>query len=162
MYDLDIPDDCWEEPSGGELRRGDVCEAVPLAILVDDRIDQVHTLGEDDERTMFVPALYSYALVLGVLGGYAVVSAIGTIDSVPDQAAFPRLLEKGRTAKTFARIPLIPDDRFGSWQEHDALAFFTHVETFPSDELASLRVTSMTSFARDILGRRVKGLVVDS
>jgi hypothetical protein len=158
--ELDIPDDCWRFPSG-PIAMGDVCQAVPMGALVDGRLREC-LVGAGDPAAAFVPARFSFGLVIGVLNGYAVVAAVGTAATVPDHEEFARLLGRGRTARSYARLPLIPEDDFDVWEAQDGVVLFSHVESFRADEaLEELRVASMTSHARGVLRARIARLLDD-
>jgi hypothetical protein len=156
--DLDLPNDCWTAPIG-DIEIGDVCEALPLSVLCDDRLGEVLTL-DDPPTSVFVPARHSYGLVIGVMRRYAVVAAIGTLRGVGDEEMFQELVESGRTAPTLVRLPPIPEDRFDDWQGRDGVAMLSHVETFLIDyELARRRVAAMNDAARELIRRRVAKLI---
>jgi hypothetical protein len=160
VEDLDIPDDCWRAP-GGDIARGDLCELLPMAVLVDNRVDGV-LVDDNEPATRFVPVRFSHGLVLGVVNGYAVVATVATVGSIPDADEFASLLSRGKTARSYARLPLIPDDEFEAWQGQEGIVFFSHLESFPADEvLVDLRVAAMTERAREVLRERVARLVAE-
>jgi hypothetical protein len=158
LEEFDIPEDCWRAASGA-IAPGDICQALPMAVLVDDRLDAV-VVDDDDPRSRFVPARFSYGLVLGVVAGYAVVATVATAVSIPDADEFATLRSRGRSARSYARLPLIPDDEFGVWEDQDGVVFFSHLESFPADDaLIDLRVAGMREHAQEVLRRRVGRLV---
>jgi hypothetical protein len=160
MDDIDIPSDCWRR-SSGPIAAGDICQAVPMAVLVDGRLGEF-LVEADDPSASFVPARFSFGLIIGVLNRYAVVATVGTAASVPDPDEFADLLARGRTARSYARLPLIPEDDFDVWEGQDGVVFFSHVESFPADDaLADLRVASMTARAQEVLRARIARLVGD-
>jgi hypothetical protein len=139
----------------GELAMGDVCQAVPMSVLADDRVEEV-LVTDAEPAVAFVPARFSFALALGVLNGYAILASIGTASGIPDAREFARLVERGRTARSYARLPAISNDEHEVWKGEAGVAFFSHVESFPADEtLTDLRVASMNDASRDILRARL-------
>jgi hypothetical protein len=156
--ELDLADECWTTPIG-DIDIGDVCEALPFAVLSDERLAEVLTSGESP-ATVLVPARHSYGLVVGVVSGYAVVAAVGTLRGVDDEEMFARLVDSGRTARSHIRLPAIPEDRFGAWDGRDGVAMLSHVETFRVDyELLRRRVAAMNDSARELIQRRVARLL---
>jgi hypothetical protein len=162
--DLDISDDCWDAPTIGDLQVGDVCEMVPLAVLVEDRIDNIVEFDEKEADAVetpmrrFVPFRYSFALVIGCMTSYSVVAAIGTAPHMPPDL-YESLVESGRWARSHVRLPAIPNDRWDAWDARDGLAFLSLIESFPTAALLPLRVATMTDDAREVLQRRVSRTV---
>lgn len=160
MDELDIPNGCWDAPPIGDLQVGDVCERVPFAVLVDERIDNFVDLDEQDLEVpdspfrRFVPFRFSFALVVGQMAGYSVVVAVGTAAHMKPEA-HQDLVDTGRWARSHARLPPIPHDPYDSWDNRDGIAFLSHIESFPTTALLPLRVASMTDDAREILQQRV-------
>ncbi len=164
MDELDIPEGCWDAPTIGDLQVGDLCERVPLAVLVSDRTDTFVDLDEQDLEfdesplRRFVPFHYSFAIVIGHMTTYSVVAAVGTALDVPNEQ-YPRLVESGRSARSHLRLPPIPNDRWELWQGQEGVAFFSLIESFPTAALLPLRVAAMTEDARDVLQKRVSQAV---
>ena len=158
MDDLDLSDDCWTTPIG-DIGLGDVCEAIPLAVLHEDRIQQL--AGPDDESgQFFVPVRHSYGLVVGLIDGYAVLAAIGTFAGVGDDDLFSRLVESGRRARTHIRLPCIPEDPLGAWDGRDGVVMLSQVESFAVDyELLRRRVAAMTGSAQEVVRQRIRRLL---
>lgn len=158
MAELDLPDDCWTTPIGS-LQIGDVCHAMPLAVLYEDRIDRLAG-PDDDGGDFFVPVRHSYGLVIGLIDDYAVIAAIGTLAGVGDEETFSVLIERGRGARTHIRLPLIPDDPLGAWDGRDGIALLSQIETFAIGYgLLERRVAAMSESARQILRQRIARLV---
>jgi hypothetical protein len=166
MGGLDIPDDCWDAPTIGDLLVGDICERVPLAVLVNERIEYSAYLDEEDLGDFsdtpfrdFVPVRFSFGLVIGHMTSYSVVCAVGTAPNMPDEATYASLVESGRWARSHVRLPPIPNYSPEDWTDRDGLAFLSHIESFPTATLLPLRVGSMTEEARETLQRRVSQAV---
>jgi hypothetical protein len=155
--ELDLPDDCWTAPIG-DVDVGDVCEALPLAALCGERLAEV-LFPDGSPQTFFVPARFSFGVVMRVLDGYALIASVGTRSGTGDEASYSRLVATGRSALTYIRLPAIPADRHEAWEASDGVAFLSLVESFPVDyELLRLRVATMNDPARELFRRRVARL----
>jgi hypothetical protein len=147
MSTYDFSDDCWTAPRGyAAAEVGDVFDGLPLT-----RVDEsFEVLSIDGEQV--VPAIFTLALVVGLYEGHAVVAPITTRADVSDRDAYDVLVESGRSAQKWARLPVCA----GLWAE-DALASLFLPSTLPLallERLQPARAAAMTESARALLYSR--------
>jgi hypothetical protein len=99
-----------------------------------------------------IPVIFTLALVVGLFEEHVVVAPITTRAEIGGQEAFDVLVESGRSAERWARLPGCP----GVW-DGDAVATFFQPGTLPLalfSHLQSARVAAMTEDAQALLRLR--------
>lgn len=123
----------------------DVFYGLPLP-----KIGSFEVLLANDELLM--PVAFALAIVVGGHDEYTTVVPITTRADVGDQASYDVLIETGRNAECWARLPPRP----GLWNE-DALATFFLPTALPLAVLTNskdARAAAMTEEAQALLRRR--------
>src|SRR4051794_32696733 len=97
---LDLTDECWTEADAADqVRVGDLYDGAPLPSLE----DEFALFYWEDQRRVFLPVRFSFALVVRSFSAFVVLVPVTTSADVPDPEKFEFLLDQGRTAKDFVR-----------------------------------------------------------
>jgi hypothetical protein len=146
---LDLPDDCWQTPRPtSSPYPGDLYEGVPLPSLEDFQI-----FVDPDEKQFWTPMRFSFAIVMRSGTGFVTLAPVTTGGDVADPEQFAWIVDQGRTAPDFARLPELP----AAWQG-DALALLIQPHTLPVAELSQpppRPVATMHSAAQETFRHRV-------
>jgi hypothetical protein len=140
-----LPDSTIYRPPTGEIRPGEICEAVVLA-------DPDGDVTVDESAPGFsLRGIPSFVLVLAISDDYALVAPIGTADGTSDPRSFRQLVECDDGTGLWLRIPELD----GIWDE-PALAILSIVHTIHIRRLEDRRVTGMHPDARTVVQERTK------
>jgi hypothetical protein len=142
--DLDLPESAWLAPAR-EVQVGDACHAVILP-----QTEAEATEERVLPRRFSLVAYAGYALVMRVFGAYSLVAPVAIAETTDDPDSFHQLLESGRHATEWVRLPQLG----GAW-DGPALALLFKPHTVLTSLLVHRRSASMSPDSRDRLARRI-------
>lgn len=146
---LDLPDDCWQPPSATDVPVvGALYEGVPLPSL-----DEFQILVREETREFWIPMRFTFAVVVRASSGFVTLVPVTTGSDVSDSTQFDWLIEQGRTAAEFVRLP----ECSNAWQG-DALTLLIQPQTLPVAELSqppAELLATMTAEAQETFRHRV-------
>ncbi len=150
MADLDLHDDCWTTPEWGAPEPGDLYQGVALPSLEEGF--GLYVLEQEPGVDVFVPVRFGYALVVRCFAAFVSLVPV----ALDGPTGFDFLLEQGRTAKDFVRLPPL----LTHWDD-GALALLYQPHTLPVSMLSderdqpAERLATLDAPARATLNQRI-------